>query len=46
VNSNLERAMAAGIFFLGYVLFEVLSNLIRHQVGALRPASSRGLFCS
>ena len=32
--SNAAYAMGAGIFFAGYALFEVPSNLILHRVGA------------
>jgi MFS family permease len=32
--SNAAYALGAGIFFIGYALFEVPSNLIMHRVGA------------
>lgn len=32
--SNAAYAFGAGIFFIGYALFEVPSNLIMHRVGA------------
>lgn len=32
--SNLVYGFGAGIFFLGYVLFEVPSNLLLHKIGA------------
>src|SRR6201981_994475 len=32
--SSQQYGIAAGIFFIGYFLFEVPSNLILHQVGA------------
>src|ERR671925_1310538 len=34
--SDAMYGFGAGIFFLGYVLFEVPSNLILHRVGARR----------
>lgn len=34
--SESTYGLGAGIFFLGYVLFEVPSNIIQHQVGARR----------
>src|SRR5450830_1643795 len=32
--SNAAFALGAGIFFIGYAIFEVPSNLIMHKVGA------------
>jgi sugar phosphate permease len=34
--SETVYGLGAGIFFLGYVLFEVPSNIILHKVGARR----------
>jgi sugar phosphate permease len=38
--SSTVYGLGAGIFFIGYVLFEVPSNMILHKVGA-RPETSR-----
>jgi ACS family tartrate transporter-like MFS transporter len=34
--TSLQYGVAAGIFFLGYVAFEIPSNLVLHRVGARR----------
>ena len=38
--SETVYGLGAGIFFLGYFLFEIPSNLILHRVGAARAAPS------
>ena len=37
--SDAVYGLGAGIFFLGYVLFEVPSNLLLTRIGARRPIS-------